>query len=60
VESPEKDRTVRRISVSDGEINWGQADEMRVRRFNLQVVLFAVAALVLLIGYLVIGWLAFS
>ena len=46
--------------VKDGEISWAQAYERRMRRFNLDVILFAFFALTLLINWLIIAWWAFS
>jgi hypothetical protein len=50
----------KRSSLEDGEISWAQAYEKRMRRFNLKVISLALVALVILIGFLSMDWLAFQ
>jgi len=51
--------TARRSPVKDGEISWAQAYDRRMRTFNLEVILFAFIALVILTGLLSIAWWAY-
>jgi hypothetical protein len=52
---------VKRVSGSLGrEVNWTQAYESRMRRFNLEVVFVALIALVLAIMWSFITWQAFQ
>ena len=46
----------RRIAERGGEISWTKAYERRMRRFNLEVILFALIALVILIAFFLIAW----
>ena len=41
----------RRIPVRDQEVSWVQAYERRMRRFNLEVIVFALSALTILIAW---------
>ena len=45
----------RRIPVRDEEISWVQAYERRMRRFNLEVIVFALSALTILIAWFFIA-----
>ena len=45
----------RRIRVRDQEVSWVQAYERRMRRFNLEVIVFALSALTILIAWLFIA-----
>ena len=49
----------RRIPVRDEEISWVQAYERRMRRFNLEVIVFALSALTILIAWFFIAEWAF-
>ncbi len=49
-----------RTPVLDREISWVQAYERQMRLFNLEVVLVALIALALLIGWGFITWEAFQ
>ena len=51
---------VRRTPVRNGEISWAQEYERRMRRFNLEVISFALIALVILTEFLSIDWWAFQ
>jgi hypothetical protein len=55
MKSPGMDGPLRQAPVIAGEITWGEAYERRMRRFNLKVVLFALAALAALIGCSLLG-----
>jgi hypothetical protein len=50
----------KRIAERGTEISWTKAYKRRMRRFNLEVILFALIALVILIGFLSIDWWAFQ
>jgi len=50
----------RRNPLRDGEISWAQAYERRMRRFNLEVISFALIALMILIRFLSIDWWDFQ
>jgi len=52
--------SVGRSSVKGREFSWTQRYESRMRRFNLEVVLVALMALALLIGWLFNTWEAFQ
>ena len=52
--------SVRPSSVKAREISWTKAYESRMRRFNLEVVLVALIALALLIGWLFNTWEVFQ
>jgi hypothetical protein len=50
----------RRNPVTDGEISWAQEYERRMRKFNLEVILFAVGGLAISIPWLFFGWWDFA
>ena len=49
----------KRGPMRDGEISWAKAYEKRMRRFNLEIILFAVLSLPILILWLFGAWWAF-
>jgi hypothetical protein len=49
--------TARRSPMKGTEINWAQAYEKRMRRFNLEVILIALSALT---AWLFVGWWFFQ
>jgi hypothetical protein len=49
----------RRGPMRDGEISWAKAYEKRMRRFNLEIILFALLSLPILISCLFGAWWAF-
>jgi hypothetical protein len=52
--------TARQTISRDRETSWAQAYERRMRRFNLEVISFALIALVILTQFLSIDWWAFQ
>ena len=46
----------RRIPVRDEKISWVQAYERRMRRFNLEVIVFALSALTLIAWLFIVEW----
>ena len=44
-------RTAKRTAPEDREIGWAQAYEKRMRRFNVEVVLVALLALILAVAF---------
>jgi hypothetical protein len=52
--------TAKRTPVKGREDSWTQAYEIRMRRFNLEVVLVALIAIALLIAWLFTTWEAFQ
>jgi hypothetical protein len=50
----------RRCQVRDEDISWAQAYERRMWRFNLEVISFALIALLISAGFLSIAWWAFQ
>jgi hypothetical protein len=49
----------RRGVMRDGEISWAKTYEKRMRRFNFEIILFALVSLPLLISCLFRAWWAF-
>ena len=51
----------RRTPVIGGETSWTQAYEKRMRRFNLEVIVFALSALTILTAWLfIVEWALFQ
>jgi len=47
---------LRRTPSRGGEIGWVQACQRRMRRYNLEIILSALIALVILIAFFLIAW----
>jgi hypothetical protein len=59
VKSPGSIVAARKPSARALEINWVQAYEKRMRRFNLEIIFFALVSLAILTTWLLLGLRAF-